>query len=350
MRKILKSDFGPALAVVLDLLVAYLFFILARVAFLVENRTLFADTLADGNLARIFRGGLLFDTSAIFYINALWLVLMLFPLWLKEARLWHKVQHWIFVVANGLAFAINLTDSVYYPFTMRRTTTSVFREFDNENNLGGIFLSAVLDHWVLVLLGVAAFFALYYLYVSPRTDYRDFLTGRQRLRFAGVNFVALALAAVGSVAGIRGGLQSGVRPITVSNADQWVERPKEAALVLNTPFALLRTIGKNVFSIPDYYASVEEAAKVFDPIHPATKAQPHRKNVVILIVESFGREYIGAFNKDLEGGRYKGYTPNVDQLIAKSCVFEYSFANGHKSIDGMPSVLCSIPIDRKSVV
>lgn len=344
MRKILKSDFGPAVAVVLDLLVAYLFFILARVAFLVENRTLFADTLADGNLARIFRGGLLFDTSAIFYINALWLVLMLFPLWLKEARLWHKVQRWIFVVANGLAFAINLADSVYYPFTMRRTTTSVFREFDNENNLGGIFLSAVLDHWVLVLLGVAAFFALYFLYVSPRTDYRDFLTGRQRLRFAGVNFVALALAAVGSVAGIRGGLQSGVRPITVSNADQWVERPKEAALVLNTPFALLRTIGKNVFSIPDYYASVEEAAKVFDPIHPATKAQPHRKNVVILIVESFGREYIGAFNKDLEGGRYKGYTPNVDQLIAKSCVFEYSFANGHKSIDGMPSVLCSIPM------
>lgn len=56
MRKILKSDFGPAVAVVLDLLVAYLFFILARVAFLVENRTLFADTLADGNLARIFRG------------------------------------------------------------------------------------------------------------------------------------------------------------------------------------------------------------------------------------------------------------------------------------------------------
>lgn len=344
MRKILKSDFGPAVAVVLDLLVAYLFFILARVAFLVENRTLFADTLADGNLARIFRGGLLFDTSAIFYINALWLVLMLFPLWLKETHLWHKVQRWIFVVANGLAFAINLADSVYYPFTMRRTTTSVFREFNNENNLGGIFLSAVLDHWVLVLLGVAAFFALYFLYVSPRTDYRDFLTGRQRLRFAGVNFVALALAAVGSVAGIRGGLQSGVRPITVSNADQWVERPKEAALVLNTPFALLRTIGKNVFSIPDYYASVEEAAKVFDPIHPATKAQPHRKNVVILIVESFGREYIGAFNKDLEGGRYKGYTPNVDQLIAKSCVFEYSFANGHKSIDGMPSVLCSIPM------
>lgn len=62
MRKILKSDFGPAVAVVLDLLVAYLFFILARVAFLVENRTLFADTLADGNLARASSGAASFLT------------------------------------------------------------------------------------------------------------------------------------------------------------------------------------------------------------------------------------------------------------------------------------------------
>ena len=344
MKKILKRDFGPAVAVVIDLLVAYLFFILARVAFLVENRALFADTLSDGNLWRIFRGGLLFDTSAIFYINVIWLALMLFPLWLKECRGYHRALRWLFTVVNGLAFAINLADSVYYPFTMRRTTTSVFREFDHENNLGGIFFNAVLDHWVLVVLGILAFVGLYFLYVSPQTDRRDYYTPRLRWRFAGINLAFLVVAGVGTVAGMRGGLQSGVRPITVSNADQWVEKPKETALVLNTPFALLRTIGKNVFSVPDYYASPDAAAKVFNPIHIDPTAQPQRKNVVILIVESFGREYIGAFNKDLEGGRYKGYTPNVDKLIEKSCVYKYSFANGHKSIDGMPSVLCSIPM------
>lgn len=344
MRKLLKSDFGPAIAVIINLILAYMLFLLARVAFLVENQSFFADTLATGNLARIFRGGLLFDTAAIFYINMLWIALTLFPLWIKETKAWHQTLRWLFTITNGLAFAINLADAVYYPFTMRRTTTSVFREFDNENNLGGIVLNAALDHWVLVMLGIAAFIALYFLYVSPQTDRKDYASTRQRLRFAGINFAALAIAAVGSVAGCRGGLQSGVRPITVSNADQWVERPKETALVLNTPFALLRTIGKSVFAIPDYYASLDDAAKVFDPIHPATKATPNRKNVVILIVESFGREYIGAFNKDLENGQYKGYTPNVDKLIAKSCVFRHSFANGHKSIDGMPSVLCGIPM------
>ena len=70
---------------------------------------------------------------------------------------------------------------------------------------------------------------------------------------------------------------------------------------------------------------------------------PNKKNIVILIVESFGREYIGAFNRDFFDGKYKGYTPNVDKLIDKSLVYRFSYCNGRKSIDGMPSILCAIP-------
>ena len=66
--------------------------------------------------------------------------------------------------------------------------------------------------------------------------------------------------------------------------------------------------------------------------------------MVVLIVESFGREYIGALNKTLENGQYKGYTPYVDELISKSITFSHSYCNGRKSIDGMPSILSSIPM------
>ena len=145
--------------------------------------------------------------------------------------------------------------------------------------------------------------------------------------------------------GARGGLQSGVRPITISNANEYVKRPIECALVLNTPFALMRTIGKSIFKVPATFASLDASAKFFNPIHtPNAEVKANKKNVVILIVESFGREYIGAYNTQLEGGHYKGYTPNVDKLIKESTVFEYSYANGHKSIDGMPSSLCGIPM------
>jgi len=84
---------------------------------------------------------------------------------------------------------------------------------------------------------------------------------------------------------------------------------------------------------------------LFSPVHIPQDTLPfNRKNVVVLIVESFGREYIGALNKDLEQGHYQGYTPCVDSLISQSTTFRYSFCNGRKSIDGMPSILSSIPM------
>jgi phosphoglycerol transferase MdoB-like AlkP superfamily enzyme len=116
-------------------------------------------------------------------------------------------------------------------------------------------------------------------------------------------------------------------------------------LALNTPFALIRSIGKNVFVVPHYFSDEKTLASIYTPIHtPNDSVSMVKKNVVVLIVESFGREYIGALNKDLEGGKYKGYTPYVDALIGKSTTFRYSFCNGRKSIDGMPSILSSIPM------
>jgi phosphoglycerol transferase MdoB-like AlkP superfamily enzyme len=144
---------------------------------------------------------------------------------------------------------------------------------------------------------------------------------------------------------MRGGFTTAVRPITISNANQYASRPVDAALALNTPFALIRSIGKNVFVVPHYFSDEKALASMYTPIHtPNDSAAVVKKNVVVLIVESFGREYIGALNKDLEGGKYKGYTPYVDALIGKSTTFQYSFCNGRKSIDGMPSVLSSIPM------
>ena len=147
------------------------------------------------------------------------------------------------------------------------------------------------------------------------------------------------------IAGIRGGFTTAVRPITISNANQYVNRPTEAALVLNTPFSIYRTIGKAVFVVPEYYQDANEMVSIYNPVHVPSDTMPMiKKNVVILIVESFGREYIGALNKTLENGRYKGYTPCVDSLINKSITFTHSFCNGRKSIDGMPSILSSIPM------
>jgi phosphoglycerol transferase MdoB-like AlkP superfamily enzyme len=97
--------------------------------------------------------------------------------------------------------------------------------------------------------------------------------------------------------------------------------------------------------VPEYYTDEQEMATIYSPIHiPTDSVSMTKKNVVVLIVESFGREYIGALNRSLDQGRYQGYTPHVDTLISKSITFTHSYCNGRKSIDGMPSILSSIPM------
>ncbi len=344
MKKLFSSALAPLVTSLINLLLAYVTYFIARVVYMLVNLSYFSQGLTFSQLMEMFGGGLLFDTSAIIYTNLLWIVMMLFPLWAKETPLYHKICRGLFVTVNGLAFIANLADSVYFPYTLRRTTTSVFKEFDNESNLGDIVGTELINHWYLVVIAAVVIFALYKLYVMPRTDKAHYPTTKSRVKYGLIQLACLAGAAPLCVGGCRGGLQSGVRPITINNANQYVTRPTDCALVLNTPFSMLRTIGKSVFAVPDYYPSMEAAAAVFNPIrHPKPQHKPVKKNVVIIIVESFGREYIGGFNTMYFGGKYKGFTPNVDKLIKKSAVWYYSYCNGRKSIDGMPSVLCSIP-------
>ena len=314
MKRLLKSTFASPIALIINLLLAYLIYFFARLTYVLVNYSYFAEGIRNDAIGQWIKGSLMFDTTAILYTHIPYIILMLFPLWLKETSIYHHICKWLFVVVNAIALAINLADAVYFPFTLRRTTTSVFREFSNENNITGIILHNTLTHWYLLLVFGVIIWAVWKLYAMPRTDYRDFVSAKDRWLYTVKLFVCFALAGIATVAGCRGGLQSGVRPITISNANQFVERPTDCA------------------------------EKVYSPVYiTIPKGQIKKKNIVILIVESFGREYIGGFNKDFFDGKYKGYTPNVDRLIEKSLVYRYSFCNGRKSIDGMPSILCSIP-------
>ena len=334
---------APLAATLCNLLLAYALYFIARITFLLENWSYFSSNLTGSHLLEMQSGGLMFDTSAIMLTNSLYIVMMLLPVHQVVAKpVYQKICRGVFLAVNGLALAMNLCDAVYFQFTMRRTTTTVFDEFSNEGNLGSIFLTETFRHFYLLILFVLLLWCTYRLYRKVATNRNN----EFRLWHYNVaSLLSLLLIAPFVVAGIRGGFTSAVRPITISNANQYVNRPTEAALVLNTPFSLYRTIGKAVFVVPNYYSDEQEMTAIYNPIHVPNDSVPMtKKNVVVLIVESFGREYIGALNKTLENGRYRGYTPCVDSLIAKSITFTHSYCNGRKSIDGMPSILSSIPM------
>ena len=337
---------APLAATICNLLIVYVVYFLARLIYLFVNYSYFEQGLTFPHLMEMLGGGLVFDTAAILVTNIPYIVLMLLPWHGKENNLYQQVCRWVFVIINALALFVNLCDTVYFQYTMRRTTTTVFSEFSNEGNLGSIFLKETLSHFYLVLIFIILVWAFYRCYRKSGLQSHQFHWWHYDLAM----LLSLLLMAPFTVAGIRGGFTTAVRPITISNANQYVNRPIEAALVLNTPFSLYRTIGKDVFVVPEYYSDSQELERIYSPVHypsPSSLTSDTsftKKNVVVLIVESFGREYIGALNKTLENGKYKGYTPYVDTLISKSITFTHSYCNGRKSIDGMPSILSSIPM------
>ena len=342
--KIRYSTRSPLLSVVLNILLAYVVYMLCRILYVCENWSLFAQGWHNLSLSSLLRGGLRYDGSAIAYTNTLYVLLMLLPLMGKERSWWQTMCKWFYVVVNSLAVVANLSDAVYSQYTGRRTTSTFFHEFSNESNLGTIFATELLNHWYLVLAGVALIAMLIVLYAKPRGSLE---TGTDihvvRRRYLATQWPAFVLAMPLAVVAMRGGIIGTYRPVSLTDANQYVNQPNEAAIVLNTPFSVIRTIGKTSFSIPPYFDDEARLEAVYSPLHVADTADTAvvlpRRNIVVLIVESFGREYIGFYNHDLDGGTYKGYTPFVDSLLGLSLTWQETFANGRTSIDGMPAIL-----------
>ncbi len=337
-KRIIHSNIGSA---ALNMLVAYLVWMLSRVAFFAENWSTLAPYMSWSLFKSGLHGALVFDTSALLYVNSLYLVLMLLPLHLKERSGFHKALKWLFVVTNAVAVAMNLMDSVYFQFTGRRSTVSVFSEFANEGNITSILLTEFLNHWYLVLTFIVLIFILWRCYTKPRLEVYHF-----GFQYYISQFIALLVMIPLAIIGIRGSVTAGTRPITISNANEYVNRPVEASVVLNTPFSMIRSIGKKPFVTPDYMTT-EQMEATYSPIHhhPVVDGLSHPgKNVIILIVESMGKEYVGLLNPELDGGRYSGYMPFIDSIVAKSLTFKYSYANGRISMDAMPSILSGLPM------
>ncbi|MBP5135813.1 MAG: sulfatase-like hydrolase/transferase [Paludibacteraceae bacterium] len=342
MKRLIGTLRGNIYAVVIiNLLLAMLVYTLCRLEFYLVNKADFFPEVAD--LRTIFLGGLKFDLTAVLYSNIVYIAMMIIPFKFRYGNVYQKVAKWLFIVVNAICVIINLSDSVYFKFTGRRTTMSFFSEFQNDNNLGSVFAEGIVQYWYVSVTAVVIIALCALLYFRPDFSKRTPSRFRPWVYYTG-NTIAMAVAVFFIVNGMRGGFGSFVRPITLSNANAFVTKPLEASIVLNTPFCMMRTIGNKPYSDPKYFKTEEEADKIFRPVvEPHPNGDFKRMNVVVIILESFSKEFVGELNKDLDGGKYEGFTPFLDSLIQHSLTFEYTFANGRKSIDAMPSVLSSIP-------
>jgi phosphoglycerol transferase MdoB-like AlkP superfamily enzyme len=324
----------------LRLLLAMFLFSLCRVGFYLYNRDYFADLTA-GTFFDIMVGGLRFDLTAVLYTNMLVLVLMIVPLEIRFRAGYQAVVKWIFFVFNGIALAANVSDFIYFKFTGRRTTADIFQQFEHEQNMGGLLGRFLIDYWHATLWWIGLIVLMVWLYNKTRVQ-GPLLRNKWLFYISGL--AAMLGVAYLTIGGIRGGFEHSTRPITLNDAGKYVRDPKDVPLVLNTPFALYRTLGKTKIKKVHYFADEAELDAVFSPVrHGADSGAMRKLNVVVLVLESFSKEFVGYFNHDRENGTYKGYTPFLDSLLQHSRSYRYSLASGRKSIDALPSVIASVP-------
>lgn len=328
MNKYLKL---PIVALICNLLLVYVLFTLTRLVFVWCNSSLYADHMSASYLMHLMLAGLRFDTTAILYLNCWMIVAFLLPLhWKENNQKVFSVCRWLYVIVNFIGISANLCDCAYFPFTGRRTTFNVLQEFGNEGNFLTIITNEALPYWYLFVLAGVLVWGLWKLFRVPQITIGGGVKGM--VSYYASQVVLLAVASGLTIGGMRGGFTTAVRPITISNANQYVDHALDVGIVLNTPFSIMRTIGKKPF-MDCNYLSDSDAQKYYTPLHqPADSVQFKQMNVVVFILESFGKQAMA-----------RGYMPFLSELAHKGLSFEYSYSTGRKSIDGMPSVLSSIP-------
>jgi len=306
---------------------------LCRLQFLLWNWSFFQQQPIT-EIVQAFWHALRFDLSAIAILSMIpflvfWLVSFLLktPLNLRQKR----ALLGLFTLFQMPTLIFNLGDAEFIHFLGRRYTFDalfLFRE------IPGKFWSLLFSYWKLNLIDFAilGFFVYLAVFWLPRKTPEISLRRKQILAVGIAVFAILGIAA-------RGGLQS--KPINFAHA-QIFAQPMMNSLVLNSSFTLIQTVKRASLPRDRFFSSDEEMLKWLRfGLGEKSLLEGHRPvqkpNVVVIIMESMGLEYMGKHHGD------QGYTPFLDELSEKSLFFPNAFANARRSIEGIGAIMGGIP-------
>ena len=325
------------------IILLYIVLMLCRVVFYIYNSALIGP-LPQDEWWSLLCGSLKFDTVSILYANAVFILLSMVPLRLREKGWWQAVMYWYYVVVNTmLIVVVNMADAIYFRYTQKRFSADEIFFADNDNSLQLIFTFAA-ENWHIVFSGLALI-ALLVAGYRRKVKVENLFAG---VWYYAVGVVMFALSIGLAIGGIRGGFTKMTRPITLSNATLYTPDNARATMILSNPFSILRTISSSGKLHYEKYFDEATLSSIYSPEHyPAegtSATELTGRNVVLFIMESFSAEHSYLLRPDIyEDAEQKGYTPFMDSLMRQSYTFYNMYANGKRSIQALPAVWSSIP-------
>ena len=321
----------------------YVVLMLCRAVFYIYNVALIGP-LPREEWWSLLCGSLKFDTVSVLYANAVFILLSMVPLRLRDRGWWQGVMYWYYVVVNALlVVAVNLSDAIYFRYTQKRFSADEIFFANNDNSLQ-LVLTFASENWHVVLAGVMLITLLAVGY-RRRVRVENIFAGAW---YYGVGAVLFALTIGLAIGGIRGGFTKMTRPITISNATLYTPDNARATMILSNPFSILRTISSSGKLHYEEYFDDETLFSIYSPEHRPSEntsaTELTSRNVVLFIMESFSAEHSALLRPDIyKDAEQKGYTPFMDSLMRQSYTFHNMYANGKRSIQALPAVWSSIP-------
>jgi len=318
--------------------IAFLLFQLSRFFFYLTNYTHFSD-IGVWKLLKIFLIGSRFDISAIIYFNFFLILAHIFPFGkLKNKVVWQSLIKWYFIIVNSFLIFTNLCDAEYFNFILRRSTADIIPYIFLSDDVLILLPQFLIDFWYVLFLAIVFIYIIWKFYPKTNLSKSNELYNTKNsegLRLLLIKSILFIILIIFTVIGARGGLQ--LKPLTNLHASKFTE-PKNIPILLNTPFSIMTTFSKQGLEEKRYF-SLEEAESIYPTLHHYnySDSEFNKMNVVIILLESFSREYSGYLNN------YSGYTPFLDSLMQKSLLMKNAFSNGKRSIDAIPSILAGIP-------
>lgn len=312
------------------LLIPLVFLSVTRIIFYLFNTTKFNSvSLSD------FLAGAWFDciTIALYFLP--YIILFLLPIPIRGYKSFQLFMKFLFVLTTFLLVAMNLMDVEYFKYTSKRSTIDLFTILGAGSDFMQLITTFMKDFWYLIVFQLIIIVLIWKWYSKLGETNETFQ--QKPNRFYRINSMTFLFGISLTIVIGRGGI--GFKPVGILEASNFTSSEK-TALVLNTPFAMIKSFGQTSLQEVEYFKSLKETEKYFDPVKTSEAAHlmPNKSNVVIIILESFGNEFIGFYNNGKDS-----YTPFLDSLLTESLTFSHGFANGKKSIEAMPSIFASIP-------
>lgn len=291
------------------------------------------------NFIEILIIGIRFDLSVICYFNIVFILLHIIPVGKFSLNTgYQKFLKIYFVVVNSVLLFVNLADSVYFHFVQKRSTADIYKLLVLSDDVPTLIPGFIRDYWFVVVTGLVMVFLIWFIYPSAKKYHSIRVDSNKKSKgiFTFVLRIVFMAVFVGiTIIGARGGLQ--LKPLSIIDASKYV-KASEMPLVLNSVFSMMTTYGKG--QLPDKHYYTEDVAQEKYPVvhsYYNVDEKANKKNVVVLLLESFSKEYVGTLNN------YNGFTPFLDSLMQHSLVMNNAFSNGLRSIDAIPAIVVGVP-------